>query len=283
MMDIRNRIFGRRRGRSLAAAATLAVAIGAAAAPQAFAKAVVNHEFDRFADCPITVKKLVNCVSATVTGGEFHVGSKAVIINKPITLQGGQLNNQEALVPAADGNTLSHTPLKVPGGLIGIEGIGGEVTATTELVGPALINTNHLFTREGTAVTLPIRVKLDNAALGPECFIGSEVEPITLRLTTGTTSPPAPNKPITGSPGTIHVEGGGTFANVEGISLVDNSFGAPGTNGCGGALAFLLNPLVAVAAGLPSTSGHNTAILNQSVSQAAVKYVKKSHVIPKAK
>jgi hypothetical protein len=281
--DIRSRNRGHRLARSLVAATTVVVALGAVAAPEALAKAVVNHEFDAFADCPITVKKLAYCVSATVTGGEFKVGSKTVIINKPMVLQGGQINKQEALVPAADGNTLSKTPLTVPGGLTGIGGIGGEVTATTELVGPVLINTFHLFTQEGTAVTLPIRVKLDNPALGPECFIGSELEPITLRLTTGTTKPPSPNTPISGSQGTIHIRGEGTFATVEGVSLVDNSFASPGVSGCGGALAFLLNPVVNLDAGLPATAGHNTAILDQSVSQAAPKYVKKAHVIPKAK
>ena len=115
MRETRNRNFGGRRGRSLAAATTLVVALGAVAAPQALAKAVVNHEFDAFADCPITVKKLAYCVSATVSGGEFKVGSKTVVINKPMTLQGGQINNQEQLVPAADGNTLSHTALTIPG------------------------------------------------------------------------------------------------------------------------------------------------------------------------
>ena len=283
MTDTESRTFGGRRARSLAAVTTLAVALGALAAPQALAKAVVNHEFDAFADCPITVKKLAYCVSATVTGGEFKIGSKTVVINKPMTLQGGQINGQEQLVAAADGNTLSHTALTVPGGLVGIEGLGGEVTATTELVGPVLINSENLFDQVGTAVTLPIRVKLDNPALGSDCFIGSELEPITLRLTTGTTKPPPPNTPITGMVGTFHIRGEETFLTVDGVSLVDNAFPAPGVDGCGGSLSFLLNPLVDVSAGLPSTSGHNTAVLVQSVSEAAVRYVKKSHVIPKAK
>lgn len=78
---------------------------------------------------------------AQTTSGEFVVGNKKVPITKPITLQGGLKVNPETgvatFVEAADGNTLSKTPQKVPGGLIGIEGLGGEVTATAELAGLA--------------------------------------------------------------------------------------------------------------------------------------------------
>jgi hypothetical protein len=284
MRDLSIRIIksaGRHDGRSLLMACALAIMLGALAAPVALAKQVVNHEFDEFADCPITVKKLADCISGTVDGGEFKVGSKTVIINKPITLQGGIINGGETLVPPPDGNTLSKTPLTVPGGLVGIEGLGGEVTATTELVGPVLLNTHNLFVREGIAAQLPIRVKLSNPLLGNECYIGSSLEPITLRLTTGTTNPPSPNKPITGSAGTLKVTAEGTIATVQGISLVNNSFASPGVNGCGEGASFLLDPLVNLSAGLPSTAGNNTAIMDQSVSETQPKYVKKSHVIPK--
>ena len=42
-------------------------------------------------------------------------------INRTITLQGATSTSSAALLPAADGNTLSHTPLELPGGLIGLE------------------------------------------------------------------------------------------------------------------------------------------------------------------
>ena len=111
--------------------------------------------------------------------------------------------------------------MTVPGGLFGVkaptwwskeaqewfnkqinEGLTG-VTATAELVGnPGISRTNLLF-QEGVALSLPIRLHLDNAILGSSCFVGSKSSPITLNLTTGTTAPPKPNKPITGAVGEL--------------------------------------------------------------------------------
>ncbi|HTR89361.1 MAG TPA: hypothetical protein VMG62_04530, partial [Solirubrobacteraceae bacterium] len=189
----------------------------------------------------------------------------------------------EELVGASDGETLSRTPLTVPGGLVGVEGVGGEVTATTELAGPVLVNEVSLSTGEGAAVTLPIVVRLENPALGNGCYIGSEGEPIVLRLTTGRTSPPPPNTPISGSRGTLEINEAQSIFTLSGNSLVDNSFAAPGVNGCGEGLAAVLDPVVDLSAGLPSAGGNNTAILNGTVRETTAYELKHAHVIRKAK
>ena len=95
-----------------------------------------------------------------------------------------------------------------------------------------------------------------------------------LNLTTGATSPPAPNKTIKGNPGKINVEEG--LLTDEGNSLVNNSFAAPEAEGCGGIFSFLIDPLVDAKLGLPSAAGHNTAILNGKLQQAGAKTVKES-------
>ena len=95
-----------------------------------------------------------------------------------------------------------------------------------------------------------------------------------LNLTTGTTSPPAPNKPISGNPGKINIEEG--LLTDEGNSLVNNSFAAPAAEGCGGIFSFLIDPLVNGKLGLPSAAGNNTAILNGKLQQAGPKTVKES-------
>jgi hypothetical protein len=264
----------------------LAAALAAlgSAAPQALAKPVPNPEFAAFSDCPATVKGVALCVVANTTGGSFTLGNKTVPITKTLTLQGGLTNKSQLLVPAADGNTLSQVPLTVPGGLLGIpglEGIGGEVTATTELAGPVTVNEANLSTGKGPAVILPIKVKLDNTVLGSACYVGSEAEPINLQLITGTTGPPSPNKPITGSPGTLTVNPTATIFKFSGNSLVDNSFSAPGAAGCGGVLSFLIDPVVDLQVGIPAASGHNTAILNGSLAEASAKAVKQAHVLKK--
>lgn len=275
---------GRGRGRLAAGmlAATMLTTLGAT--PQALAKPVPNPEFAAFSDCPATVKGVSLCVVANTTGGSFTLGNKTVPVTQSLTLQGGLTNKSQQLVPAFDGNTLSHVPLEVPGGLLGIpglEGIGGEVTATTELAGPVTVNEANLSTGKGPVVILPIKVKLDNPLLGSSCYVGSEASPITLQLITGTTSPPPPNSPITGSPGTRTVNPSATIFTFSGNSLVDNSFSAPAASGCGGALSFLIDPIVDLQVGLPAAAGHNTAILNGSLAEASAKAVKQAHVLKK--
>ena len=134
---------------------------------------------------------------APTTGGEFVLGHKTVAIEKPVLLQGGLGTTEfgaQPLIAAVGGEPLSKTPETVPGGLVGIAGLGGEVTATAELAGPpssAIVSKANLVTFKGAAVTLPLKVKLSNETLGEECYIGSDAEPIVLHLTTGETAPPA--------------------------------------------------------------------------------------------
>src|SRR5208337_5373589 len=100
------------------------------------------------------------------------------------------------------------------------------VTETTELAKPASaikLNTTNLIFEQGVALQLPIKVKLSNFLLGSSCYVGSESDPIILNLTTGTTSPPEPNKPIKGSRGEFKVEEGGALVILSGGSLVDNA------------------------------------------------------------
>jgi len=260
--------------------------------------------FKVFNDCPVEVPGNALCTFAQTTSGEFTIGSTKVPINKTITLQGGAVHASEVEVneyfalPAKDGNSLSKTELNVPGGLAGIvncEEIKGSgffevleratckaifenkttgVTATTELVAnmsnPAILNLAHLAFGKGTALVLPVRVHLKNPLLGEGCYIGSEAHPIQLHLTTGETAPPAPNKPIKGSPGEFfeEEEKEQTLTVVAKNSLVDNAFSVPVSEGCGGFFSFLIGPIVNSKLGLPSAAGHNTAILNGSLKSA---------------
>ncbi|HWW89577.1 MAG TPA: hypothetical protein VNY35_02200, partial [Solirubrobacteraceae bacterium] len=153
------------------------------------------------------------------------------------------------------------------------------VTATTELAAPAssiVLNAQNLIEAEGTALFLPVKVKLGNPLLGESCYIGSNSSPISLPLTTGTTSPPAPNKPITGKIGKVEFKDEAALTIIRENSLVNNSFAAPAAEGCGGIFAFLINPLVDAKLGIPSAAGHNTAILNGTLQQGNAAAVKAS-------
>ena len=268
------------RGTLVGSAATLALLLAGSGVAQA--KAPPNPEYEPFADCPVYVKHVTHCLVATTTSGEFKLANKTVPINKPVILQGGIIEGSHVLVPAADGNTLSRTPLTVPGGLTGLEALPlGEVVAVTELAGPVEVFEENLSDGRGPAVKLPVKVKLENSVLGEECYVGSDTEPILLQLTTGTTKPPAGTEPITGKPGTVSFNPSLTIITIAGSSLVDNTFTAPGATGCGGALSFLLDPVLDLEVGLPAAAGKSTAVLNGSLAETDAKDVKKAKVVPK--
>jgi hypothetical protein len=266
--------------------------------------AVVHHpkgEYAPFADCPLANAEISTCLLATTEGGEFVIGKEKVPISKTITLQGGVknfLSSGEAFVAAEDGNTLSKTPQKVPGGLAGLvkcneisnfiervacelvfeNGVTG-VTATTELAAPAssiALHSFNLISGTGTALSLPVKVHLENPFLGSACYLGSNSHPIVIELTTGTTSPPPPNKPITGNPGETSFNAAETILTIKNNALVNNSFSAPGAEGCGGIFEFLIDPIVNSKLGLPAAAGTNTAILKGTLKAAAAESVKAS-------
>jgi hypothetical protein len=295
---------GRLAGTRRIVLALLVVTLGAlgAASP---ALAVEHHPkglFAPFKDCPLSNSAVEECVFAKTTSGEFVAGNSNVPITNPVTLQGGTSENAEGeqkFYGAEDGNTLSKSPQKVPGGLAGLircneianilERIACElvfengatgVNATTELAAPASsigINTSNLAVGEGMALTLPVKVHLENPLLGSTCYIGSNSKPIVIVFTTGTTSPPPPNKPITGKPGEGEILEEGALFRIHNNSLVNNSFAAPGVTGCGGiGVELILDPLINAKLALPAAAGHNTAILNGTVEQAAALAVKRS-------
>lgn len=270
------------------------------------AMATPKGEFAVFADCPLKVTGLNACLYATTESGEFTIGKKTVPIVKTQVLQGGLKETESGtgveFVAAADGNTLPKTPQKVPGGLTGlvncteIKGSGflektlrasceaifengtTGVNAIVELAAPAShieLNIGNLLSASGTALSLPVKVRLENSLLGSSCYVGSNSSPIVIPLTTGTTSPPLPNKPITGSVGELEFTASGIL-RIHKNSLVNNSFAAPATKGCGGIFEFLLAPIINSQLGVPSAAGHNTAILNGTLQQASAEAVKAS-------
>jgi hypothetical protein len=258
----------------------------------ASASAAPKGEFVNFAQCPLSNPALQACIYSVSTSGEVKTGAKTVPIAKPQVLQGGlDYVGEDVLgplnfLPAANGQTLVPTPQPVPGGLTGIvaptwwpkfiqdwfnglinEGFTG-VTATVELAGPVSsikLSVLNSLIQQGTALQMPVKIKLGNAILGNNCYIGSNSNPITWKLTTGTTAPPPPNTPITGSGGEFDQNEAGTIVRVKNAKLVDNSFAVPGASGCGGIFSFLVDPLVNSTIGVPSAAGNNHAILNNTI------------------
>jgi len=287
-------------GRGIARLIPLLAVIAVAAAALGFAAPALakkpTGEFVNFGNCPTKTTGVNYCVFAQTSSGEFKIKKTTVPITKTITLQGGVIDNEETgaetWVNAANGaETLSKTPQTVPGGLFKIvapeffpeilkvifnefinKGITG-ATATTELVGNISINRSKLFSASGVGLILPLRVHLENTFLGNECYVGSKAHPVDVELTTGTTSPPLPNEPITGSRGEFEVKEEGNLIIAKKNTLVNNSFAAPTAEGCGSEILFglftgLIDDAVDSELELPSAAGNNTAILTGTFENA---------------
>jgi len=286
----------------LLAAAVVSLAVLGFAAPALALKP--TGDFVNFGNCPTKVTGVNFCVFAQSSGGEFKIKKTTVPITKTITLQGGINENletgAETWVNAANGaETLSKTPQTVPGGILKIlapesfpeplkkiineffsKGPLG-VNASTELVGAITINRGLLFSGEGTALNLPVRVHLENEILGPSCYVGSSAHPVNVELTTGTTNPPLPNEAIKGSLGEPEVKDGGNLIILRKNELVNNTFAAPGSEGCGSQIFFglftgIIDAAVNSSLELPSTSGNNTAILKGTLENSRASAVVES-------
>jgi hypothetical protein len=249
-------------------------------------------EFKEFGECPLSNEAVTDCVFSVSNGGQFTAGSKTVPLKNPVTLQGGFFGSGEEVtfVGAANGQTLSKTPQPVPGGLLGIvapewwpewlqewfnefinNGFTG-VTATVELAAPASaikLSTENLINQEGTALGLPTKIKLDNAILGSNCYIGSDEKPVQIDFTTGKSGA------LEGSVGELTFNKDFTLITISGGELVNGTFAAPAAAGCGGIFSFLIDPLVNSILGLPDASG-NSASLKGVLKDAAAVAVKAS-------
>jgi hypothetical protein len=271
--------------------ALLLVAIGLLALT-ASASAKLTGNYTKFANCPYKNPETSKCIYSTTVGGEVVLGSKKVPIVNPAVLQGGytaQFNEagDTKLVAATNGVTLSKAPQPVPGGLAGLvnckeikefilraaceftfeNGLTG-VNATLELARPAnevILNENNLGGELGTALKLPVKIHLENPFLGASCYVGSSSSPLIWNLTSGTTSPPPPAVPMTGTVGEIEFLEEGRILETKGTKLVDNTWAAPGASGCGGLLSAVLDPIINVSAGLPAAAGKNKAELINNI------------------
>jgi hypothetical protein len=241
-------------------------------------------EYTQFAECPLNRATITDCVYSVTSGGSVTIGNKTVPIENPVTLQGGFEGASPNIdfYGAENGDTLSKTPQPVPGGLLGLlncnaqtnplikglcktaleNGLTG-VNAIVELTGPSKgltdigLNTEFLIFEEGTALELPVKIRLENVLLGSNCYIGSDKKPVVIPFTTGAS-------------GALHGDAGDlafneplfTIITVSGTKLVNNTFSAPGVSGCGGLLSFLVDPVVDTVLGTPAGSGKNSATLD---------------------
>lgn len=247
-------------GATLAALALTAPAAGAATPAPGYTQ---------FAGCPSPEENpaVFACFRSVVKSGHFQMGSKDVPITNPITLSGGYDGELHFFANSKGG--LTPVKQQVPGGVVGLTGLDWLVNFLS-LEGLKLYAVTELAGTPGAPVigqdfTLPIKVHLINPVLGNKCYVGSNANPINLVLTNGTTNPPPPNTPISGKLPELVPTAGEIFDANNG-TYVDNSFAAPGANGCVltlfGFLPISINGLVNTQSGLPSPAGTNETVQN---------------------
>jgi hypothetical protein len=177
------------------------------------------------------------------------------------------------------GGALVAEPVNVEGGLLGLmcpsdiplvtaicDGlVGSPLNAVTAVVEPAGEPSN--FSRAAALsmgqpiITLPVKVHLQNPILGPNCYIGSNSDPIVLRPR-NTTRPTLASAigDLDGTPNPTGALARLTASATQG----DDTFAVPGATGCG--LLGVLNTAVNQQQGLPSPSGNNNLVLNSASS-----------------
>jgi hypothetical protein len=139
---------------------------------------------------------------------------------------------------------------------------------TPELAAPASsigLNLAAALAEQGTALSLPVKLRLENPLLGNECYIGSDTTPIVIDFTDG------PAGALTGKLGQIGLNPEGTILTISGVTFVNDTFVAPEATGCG--YHGWLDKLINTKLGLPAPAGTNTAILNGTHEQAGSEVV----------
>jgi hypothetical protein len=294
-----------RRRKTLGAVCTAIAATALTTLGLAGSASASSELYEKFDLCPIEKEGVARCLYAVTEGGKVTLGNKTVSIVNDVTLQGGygapveeEGGEFSTLIPPTNGVTLSKTPQPVPGGLAGLvncpeisnfilraacewtfeNGLTG-VNSVLELAGTLKLSETNLTLKQGVAMRMPIKVKLENPFLGSNCYIGSDKAPIIWNLTAGTTTPPEGVEPITGETGSAELLDGGRILKLSENKLVENNWAAPGTSGCGGIFSFLLDPIVSAASGLPAAAGKNVAILENTVHIGSANAVKKDRAL----
>jgi hypothetical protein len=248
------------RSRKLVLAVVAVLATAALFAGAGAAQAV----FPNFSGCTARNLDTEACVDIQNRSGNLNIKGFNVPLGESLEIRGTLTEDGAGgrlFTPPTGTNGFFAGAVPVPGGLLGIEWLpGNSVLAITELAGPASairINT------ESVSVGLPVRVRLVNLLLGMDCHIGTNRNPVVLNLITGTTNPPAPNRPISGRVGEASLVGSAIV--FRGNLNVENSFAVPGATECGFGLG-LINTLVNLKLQLPSAAGNNSMSIVNDVA-----------------
>lgn len=267
----------------MAATAAVAVASPVAAAPAlAGAWAPLNR-------CPVDaaamraadgIAVVSACLSSNSATGSIKLGDTTLPTGST-DLQLGLLNRSGVYsIVAPSGSAVVAAPVEIPGGLLGlmcpsdiplisdicdrvVDNPLNRVTATIEAAGaPRDFSLANGVGIGQPIVTLPVKIKLSNPFLDPNCYIGSNSNPILLKP--ANLARPTGQVVRFNADGTANPTGEMGYLSLSGASQSDSTFAVPGAQGCG--LFGLLSGAVNLKQGLPSPAGENSLVLNNAVT-----------------
>ncbi|MCJ0905490.1 hypothetical protein [Rhodococcus sp. ARC_M6] len=230
-------------GAVLAMAAPMA---SAQDAPMQIPGATICDEYRSSTGDPAQACLAVDVQSGTFDNNGFNLPIKAgdMVIASVLTEDG---DGNPVLLPRDDGhNGVYAKPMTVPGGVLGIDlpfnNLFGLAAVTAEVQAVEAPSFNGIVTEFD--ISLPVRMKINNAFLGDNCYLGSETAPVEFRLLKTNTDEDAP---------TYEPTSDGMGVKVGGVKSAATGFAIPAASGCG---PFgVLNPIVNWRAKVPATSG----------------------------
>ncbi len=264
--------------------AAVVAACAAVAAPGVASADTLAGEWASFSGCPVDDPAMLAadgsvaiaaCLGGGSPGGTITMGATSMTVGA-VRLQFGALNTDGAyslVQPAAGG--MSGDPITVPGGLLGLmcpseipvisqicDAVVGsplnKVTATLEPAGPARdFDLSAAVVTGRPIMTLPVKIHLTNPFLDRDCYIGSNSDPMLLKVA-NQTRPTAKFVRFNAS-GAVDPAGEMTYTDLSGASVADSTFAVPAARGCG--LLGLIDSVVNARQGLPSPSGANSLTL----------------------
>lgn len=226
------------------------------------------------------VAVVASCVSSSAASGTITLGG-TTLTTGATDLQLGLLNQAGVYSTVApQAGAVIGAPVDIPGGLLGlmcpsqipvisdicedvVNSPLNRVTATIESAGaPTNFNLGAGVGTGTPILTLPVKIRLSNPFLEPNCYIGSNSNPIVLK-------PANLARPTGGivrfnADGTANPTGEMGYLSLTGASQGDSTFAVPGANGCG--LFGLLSGAVNLKQGLPSPAGENSLVLNNATT-----------------
>jgi hypothetical protein len=246
--------------------ASIGLKLGVTAAVAFATAGTAQAAFPQFSDCPLRGAEAGSCIDVqSRDGSSLNIKGFNVPLHDTLRIRGAlsyPADGSIVFVPPRGTNGFFATAVDVPGGLLGIDLPFGftRVSAAPQLVGPA---SNIRVDLATLSISVPVKLKLSNTFLSSSCYIGSDRNPVRLNLITGTTAPPAPNRPIRGGTGTPSIVNGALV--LAGNTNVDNSFAIPAASGCGLFNGGLIDTLINLKLSLPSAGGNNTMIVKNDV------------------